>query len=78
MADNLVELVFNKIDIICPEETIKISEMDGKVTSLALQKLSRKKNREYTKYGNSLHFKALKKQMKERKNLKVKKHWKSK
>ena len=52
--------------MICPEETIKISQLNGKVTSLALQKLSREKNREYTKHGNSPRFKALKKQMKER------------
>ena len=52
--------------MICPEETIKISQLNGKVTSLALQKLSREKNREYTKHGSSLRFKALKKQMKER------------
>ena len=66
MANSLVELVNTKMDIICPEEVIKISQMEGKVTSLALQKLARKNRREYTKHGNSAKFKALKKQMKER------------
>ena len=46
MANSLVELVNTKMDIICPEEVIKISQMEGKVTSLALQKLARKKRRE--------------------------------
>ena len=52
--------MFGKLDEICPEEVIKITKLDGKVKSLALQKLGRQKLREYTKHGNSNKFKALK------------------
>ena len=66
MADKLVELVTQKLDELCPEEDIKITQFDGKITSLALQKLTRKKKREFEKHGFSKHFKELKKKVKER------------
>ena len=59
-AEKFEEIVFGKLDEICPEEVIKITKLDGKVKSLALQKLGRQKLREYTKHGNSNKFKALK------------------
>ena len=66
MAENLTNLVHTKLEEICPEEEVKISQMEGKITSLALQKLTRQKMREYTKHGNSSRFKQLKKKIKER------------
>ena len=52
-AETFVKMVFQKLDQICPEEEIKITKFDGKVKSLALQKLGRQKLREFTKHGNS-------------------------
>ena len=49
-AEKFEEIVFGKLDEICPEEVIKITKLDGKVKSLALQKLGRQKLREYTKH----------------------------
>ena len=66
MADKFAKLVTQKIDEICPEEEVRISQFEVKITSLALQKLVRKKNREYEKHGFSKHFKELKKKVKER------------
>ena len=63
-ADTFSEIVFRKLDEICPEEEIKVTKLDGKVKSLALQKLGRQKLREYTNHGNSERFKALKKKQK--------------
>ena len=66
-------MVFKKLDKICPEEEIKITKFDGKVKSLALQKIGRQKLREFTKHGYSNRFKALKKKQKARIKLEGKK-----
>ena len=47
MAVKLIEVVERNIDKICPNEEVKISQFEGKITSLALQKLTRQKKREY-------------------------------
>ena len=65
-AEKFIEIVYNKLDKICPEEEIQITKLDGKVKSLALQKIGRQKLREHTKNGNSQRFKALKKKQKSR------------
>ena len=49
MASQFTKLVFEKLDQICPEEHLKITKMDGKQTSLALQTLARQRLREYEK-----------------------------
>ena len=61
MVDKFTELVFSKLDKICPEETVKITKLEGKITSGALQKLSRQRLREFSKHGNSERFKEIKK-----------------
>ena len=66
MATKYSEIVFAKLDEICPEVEVKITKMDGKVTSLALQKLARQRLREYTLNGNSKKFKEIKKKQKQR------------
>ena len=43
MAVKFIEVVERNIDQICPIEEVKISQFEGKITSLALQKLSRQK-----------------------------------
>ena len=53
-----------KLDQICPEDEVRISQLDGKINSLALQKLTRLKQREYTKHGCSTKYKDLKKKVK--------------
>ena len=69
MADKFVKTVHDKLDEICPEEELRITKMDGKQTSLALQKLARQKLRKYTRHGNSAHFKDLKRKQKERRRV---------
>ena len=66
MAQNFIDLAEEKLEEICPLEEVKISQLDGKITSLALQKLTRAKNREYNKHGFSKNFHELKKKVTER------------
>ena len=62
MVDKFTELLFSKLDKICPEETVKITKLEGKITSGALQKLARQRLREFSKHGNSERFKEIKKE----------------
>ena len=64
MASEFTRVVFEKLDQICPEEELKISKLDGKQTSLALQSLARQRLREYTRNGNSEKFKEIKRKQK--------------
>ena len=64
MADTFIQIVNSKIDEICPQEVVKVSQFDGKFNSLALQKLARRKKREYAKNGCSKKYKDIKKNMK--------------
>ena len=67
------ELVFEKLDEICPTQEVKLSKLDGQVTSIALQKLARLRLREYTENGNSDRFKEIKKLQKARRKLECQK-----
>ena len=60
MVDKFTELLFSKIDKICPEETVKITKLEGKITSGTLQKLARQRLREFSKHGNSERLKEIK------------------
>ena len=51
-------------DTHCPTKTVRTSNLDGKVTSVAVKQASRRKNREYVKHGNSSKYKELKKEVK--------------
>ena len=51
-------------DTHCPTKNIKTTNLDGKICSVAVQQASRRKNREYTKHGNSDNYKELKKVVK--------------
>jgi hypothetical protein len=73
MAVKFTEVVNENIDKFCPEEEVKITQFDGRVTSLALQKLTRQKKREYNRHGNSRKFKELKKKLDQRIKLEGKK-----
>ena len=44
------KLLTEKLNEICPEEQVKISQFEGKITSLAYQKLFRMKKREFEKH----------------------------
>ena len=46
----------------CPTKTIKSTNLDGKIRSVAVDQACRRKNREYIKHGNSAKFKKLKKE----------------
>ena len=61
MAVKLPEVVFRKINEICPVEEVKLTKFTGKLASKALQDLARLKLREYSEHGNSQKFKDLKK-----------------
>jgi hypothetical protein len=65
-AEKMIEIVNGKLDQICPVDEVQISQLDGKINSLALQKLTRLKQREYTKHGWSAKYKDLKKKVKHR------------
>ena len=65
MAEKLPELVFRKLDEICPVEEIKLTKISDKVVSKALQDLARQRLREYNKHGNSQRFKEIKRKQKE-------------
>ena len=66
MAVKFQEVVFRNLDTICPVEEVRLSKYEDKITSKALQTISRQKQREYNKHGNSIRFKELKKKQKER------------
>ena len=78
MVDNSTQLVTENIDRICPEVEVKISQIDNKVTSQALQSLGRQNMREYSKQGNSQKYKIIKNKTKERINQKEKEQFKNK
>ena len=63
MAELFSETVKKNIDKICPVEEVKISQLKGKISSLALQRLVRQKKCEYEKHGCSKKFKDLKKKV---------------
>ena len=52
MANKFQELVFKNLDEICRESEVKLTKLDGKTTSMALQSLARQRLREHTKNGN--------------------------
>ena len=64
MAESFNKIVNAEINKICPVEVVKISQLDGKINSLALQSLARQKKREYERHGYSKKFKDIKKKMK--------------
>ena len=64
MVDRLNFLLQHNLDTHCPTKTVRTSNLDGKVTSVAVKQASRRKNREYVKHGNSSKYKELKKEVK--------------
>ena len=66
MAVQFTKMMFAKLDEIFPEEEVKITKLDGNITSLALQRLARARLREYTLHGSSDKFKELKRKQKAR------------
>ena len=66
MVNQFEKLLHDKLDSICPVEEVKLTKLDGKITSMALRKLSRLRLREYTKHGNSQKFKEIKRRQKDR------------
>ena len=64
MVNRFNNYVKEKLDTICPIKKVKISKFDHEVTSAAIKQLSRRKNREYCKNGNSVKYKQLKRDLK--------------
>ena len=64
MVDRFNFLIQLRLDMHCPTKTVKISNLDGKVSSPAVRQACRRKNREYLKNGNSAKYKELKKDVK--------------
>ena len=64
-ASDMVErfnfIVNLNLDQYCPTKTLKTTNLDGKICSIAVKQASRRKNREYAKNGNSSKYKDLKK-----------------
>ena len=64
MVDRLNFLLQHNLDAHCPTQTVSTSNLDGKISSVAVKQASRRKNREYSKNGNSPKYKELKKEVK--------------
>ena len=64
MVDRLNFLIQFNLDAHCPTKTVKMSNLDGRISSAAVKQASRRKNREYTKHGNSEKYKELKREVK--------------
>ena len=64
MVDRFNFLMELSINTHFPTKSIKISNLDGKITSTAVKQAARRKNREYIKHGNSPKYKDLKKVVK--------------
>ena len=64
MAETFTSLVQAKIQENCPLKTLKLNCFDNEFTTPTIKCLKRKKNREYTKNGNSILYKTLKKLLK--------------
>ena len=63
MVDRFNNIVQVNLDIHCPTKTVQITNLDGKVSSVAVKQASRRKNREYLKNGNTPKYKLLKKEV---------------
>ena len=64
MVDRFNFLIQLNLDTHCPTQTVKSTNLDGKISSVAVKQASRRKNREYLKHGNSAKYKNLKKEVK--------------
>ena len=64
MVARFDSLITQNLNHYCPTKIVKVSNLDGKVSSIAVRQISRRKKREYSKNGNSQKYKALKKQLK--------------
>ena len=53
-VDKFTKLTLSKLDEICPDKMVKITKLEAKLTSKALQTLSRQRLRELSKNGNCL------------------------
>ena len=64
MVERFNFLIELNLDTHCPTKTVKTTNLDGKISSMAVKQASRRKNREYAKHGNSAKYKELKKEVK--------------
>ena len=64
MVERFNFLMELNLNMYCPTKSIKSSNLDGRICSVAVKQASRRKNREYTKHGNSAKYKELKKVVK--------------
>ena len=64
MVARLNFLIELNLDTHCPTKTVKITNLDGRISSQAVKQACRRKNREYQKHGNSPKYKDLKREIK--------------
>ena len=64
MVDRLNFLLELNLEQSCPSKTIRSTNLDGKIRSVAVDQACRRKKREYDKHGNSSKYKELKKEAK--------------
>ena len=64
MVERFNFIVKLNLDHYCPTKTVKTTNLDGKICCAAVRQASRRKNREYSKNGNSDKYKELKKKLK--------------
>ena len=64
MVDRFNFITNLNLDHYCPTKVLKISNLDGKISSAKVKQTCRQKKREYAKNGNSAKYKELKKLVK--------------
>ena len=62
MVSRFNYLIDLNLDKSCPAKTVKSTNFDGKIRSVAVAQACRRKKREYEKHGNSMKYKKLKKE----------------
>ena len=62
MVSRFNYLIDLNLDKSCPAKTVKSTNLDGKIRSVAVAQACRRKKREYEKHGNSMKYKKLKKE----------------
>ena len=64
MVERFNFIVGQNLDYFCPTKSVRSTNLDGRISSASVRQISRRKNREYSKHGNSDKYKQLKKELK--------------
>ena len=73
-AEELDELLNDKLDLFCPKKTLKLSNKDKPFITTELKTIDRKRRREYARNGKSLKYYELKKKFQSLYKIEAKKY----